>query len=396
MFGRRRLLVISLLLIAVGSVIAALADSLPLLLFARVVQGAGGGVFPLGYAIIRDQLSPERVRSGIALLSSSLGAGGALGIALAGTVVDALSYHWLFWIPAGVSVVAALGIAAFVPETATPARARIDYVGAVLLASTLLCLLVATSYAPSWGWTAPKTLVLALGSCVALAMWLASARVVEAPLFDFKTMRLRGVWTANAASALLGFGMFSSYIIVPRFVQVPASAGYGFGSSLSASGLFLLPASLAMIVAGPFAGRLAQRAGVRAPLLVGSLVACSAFALLAVAHSSHWNVYAATTLMGVGMGFAYAAMAMLVVESVPADQSAVASGMNMIMRTIGGSMGTAVGAGIIGEGVSASGVPKEQSFTLVFVVCAAAAAAAVASAASAPAPARAARRAHGS
>lgn len=382
-FGRRRLLVISLLVIAVGSLVAALASSLAVLLFARILQGAGGGVFPLGYAIIKDQLPPSRVPTGIALLSSSLGTGGAIGIALAGTVVDALSYHWLFWIPAGVSTIAAVGTAVFIPESGGQARVRVDYRGALLLALTLVALLLAASNAPAWGWAAPATLALVLAFVVFLALWLASARSTPMPLVDVGTMRRRGVWTANAAGLLLGFGMFSSYIIVPRFVQVPETSGYGFDASLSESGLFLVPASLAMIAVAPFAGRLA-RTGARPSLILGSVVSCTAFAFLAVAHSDPWHIYTATTLMGAGMGFAYAAMATLVVDSVPPSQTGVASGMNMIMRTIGGAAGTAIGTGLVGASVGAAGEPTEAAFTITFAVCAAAAAGAVAAAVSAP------------
>jgi EmrB/QacA subfamily drug resistance transporter len=383
-FGRRRLLVISLLLIAAGSLVAALSSSLAVLLFARIVQGAGGGVFPLGFAIIKDQLPPNRVPTGIALLSSSLGTGGAIGIALAGTVVDALSYHWLFWIPAGVSTIAAVGTAIFIPESGVRVRARVDYKGAALLALTLIALLLAASNAPAWGWAAPGTVALALAFVVFLTWWLKSARSTPMPLVDVGTMRRRGVWTANAVGLLLGFGMFSSYIIVPRFVQAPRTSGYGFDASLSASGLFLVPASVAMIAVAPLAGRLARK-GARPPLLLGSVVACLAFAFVAAAHSAPWHIYTATTLMGVGMGFAYSAMATLVVDSVPASQTGVASGMNMIMRTIGGAGGAAIGTGIVGASVGAAGSPTEQAFTLTFVVCAAAAAGAVAASVSAPA-----------
>jgi EmrB/QacA subfamily drug resistance transporter len=384
MFGKRRLLVASLVALAAGSLLAALADSLAVMLVARVVQGAGGGIFPLGFGIIRERFPRERVANGIALLSSSLGIGGALGITLAGTVVDHLSYHWLFWIPFFVSVAAAAGAAAFVPESESRSRGQVDWLGALLLSAWLVCALLVASEGFAWGWTDPATAAVALAGVAGFALWMASAGAAAEPLVDLRMMRLRGVWTANATAGLLGFGMFSSFITVPWLVQQPLESGYGFASSITEAGLFVVPAPLAMLVVGPLAGRLAASGGARRPLLLGSAVSAVAFLVLAGSHSAPWHVYVATALMGVGMGLAYASMANLVLESVPDAQTGVASGMNMILRTIGGAVGTAVSASIVGAYVDAAGIPAERGFALTFLVCGVAALGAVAAAALAP------------
>src|SRR5829696_4098035 len=88
MFGKRRLLVIALAVFAAGSVVAALADSLELLVAGRVLQGVGGGIFPLCFAIIRDEFPPERVSASIGLISATFGIGGGAGLILGGTLVD--------------------------------------------------------------------------------------------------------------------------------------------------------------------------------------------------------------------------------------------------------------------------------------------------------------------
>src|SRR6185295_3913191 len=96
--GKEHVLVGVLIALGVGTLISALANSIELLVLGRIVQGAGGGVFPLAFGIIRDEFPRERVAGGIGLISGLLGIGGGLGIVLAGPIIDNLGYHWPFWI----------------------------------------------------------------------------------------------------------------------------------------------------------------------------------------------------------------------------------------------------------------------------------------------------------
>jgi MFS family permease len=183
-------------------------------------------------------------------------------------------------------------------------------------------------------------------------------------------MRLRGVWTTNLAALLFGFGMYSSFILVPEFVEQSKSTGFGFTASVTQAGLFLVPATLGMLVAGPISGRLSSTVGSKVPLLVGSLVSSVGFFILAVAHDSDWQIYLSMAVMGVGIGFAFASMANLIVEAVPAEQTGVATGMNTIVRTIGGAIGSTVAAEIVTATVGANGDPTERGFTIAFAASA--------------------------
>ena len=388
MHGKKRLLVVVLVVLAAGTLLAALSSSIELMIVARVVQGAGGAVFPLAFAIIRDEFPPRRVPHGIALISAIMGIGGGLGIVLAGPIVQHLSYHWLFWFPLVAVVVATAGIVIFVPESPVRTAGRIDPLGGVLLAAWLVALLVPVSEGPTWGWTSARTIGLFVAGAVLLVAWVWTESRSETPLVDMQMMRRRPVWTTNLAALVIGFGMFASFVLVPEFVEMPKSTGFGFGASVTQAGLFMLPSTLGMLLAGPVSGRLSSTVGSKVPLLLGALISCAAFVLLAAAHSTSWEIYGSMLVMGIGIGFAFASMANLIVESVPAQQTGVATGMNTIVRSIGGAVGSQVSAGIVAATLAADGLPSERGFTIAFAVAAAALAVGCVVAVRVPAPAR--------
>ena len=287
-------------------------------------------------------------------------------------------------------LVATAGIVAFVPESPVRTPGRVDPLGAVLLAGWLVALLVPISQGPTWGWLSARTLGLFALAAVILPTWVWVESRTDAPLVDMRMMRLRPVWTTNLAALVIGFGMFASFILVPQFVELPQSTGFGFGASVTEAGLFMVPATVGMLVVGPISGRLSTTVGSKVPLVLGALASCIAFVMLAVAHDASWEIYVAMLVMGVGIGFAFGSMANLIIESVPAQQTGVATGMNTIVRSIGGAIGSQVSAGIVTATVAASGLPTERGFTIAFLVAAAALAVGVVVALRVPAPARAA------
>ncbi len=377
MFGKKRTLVVVLAGLGAGTLLAALATTLPVMIVARVIQGLGGAIFPLAFGIVRDEFPPRRVAGGIALISGLLGVGAGLGIILAGPILAHLDYHWLFWIPLVVIAVTTLATVLIIPESPVRAPGEVDWTGAVLLSLWLIALLVAISEAPTWGWLSGRTLGLMVAAVVLALAWVRVEMRSAGPLVDIKMMRLRGVWTTNLAGFLLGFGMYSAFVLIPQFVETPVSNGYGFGSSVTEAGLFLIPSTLAMMIASPLGGRLSGRFGSKVPLVLGSTITMLAFVLLALAHSEHWQIYLAALLLGVGVGFAFASMANLIVEAVPPEQTGVATGMNTVMRTIGGALGGQVAASILAASLLADGLPNERGYTLSFVIMAAALAAGV-------------------
>jgi EmrB/QacA subfamily drug resistance transporter len=385
MFGKERMLVVVLCVFALGSLVAALSHSIGMLVAGRAIQGAGGAVFPLAFGIIRDEFPAERVAGGIGLISATFGIGGGGGLVLSGLIVDHLSYEWIFWFGFAVVTLAIVATHLWVPESPVKAPARIDFAGAALLSAGLVCLLLGLSEGGNWGWGSPEIIGLFAAATAFLAAWVWFEQRVAEPLVDIGLLRTRAVWTTNLTAFLTGVGMFGSFILIPQFVQTPESTGYGFGADVTAAGLFLLPSAVVMLVAGPLAGTLAGRVGSKAPLVIGTAATALSFTMLALAHSEPWHVLAAVTLLGLGIGMSFASMANLIVESVPQTQTGEATGMNTIMRTVGGAFGGQLAAVIVAEHVTAgSAFPDESGFTTAFVIGAVALALALVAAAAIP------------
>lgn len=312
---------------------------------------------------MRDEFPAQRVAGSIGILSSILGVGGGIGVVLGGLIVEHLDYHWLYWIPLVVTVIAAISTWRFVPESPVRVPGHVNWLAAALMTAGFCCVLIAISETITWGWGSARTLgLLAVGlaGCVA---WIAVELRSDEPLIDMAMMRIRGVWTTNLVAFLLGAGMYASFLIYPQFAQLPRSTGFGFGASVVTAGLYLLPAALGMTLLGSLAGRIARRYGSKAALIVGSAVTAVAFGWLAVAHAHPYDMLVSAALLGIGIGLAFAALGNLIVEAVSPHQTGVATGMNTVMRTLGGALGGQVVATLIAHNVAGGGLPTVTGLT---------------------------------
>lgn len=384
MVGKRRILIIVLILLLAGTLLAALAPNLGVLIVARALQGAAGAIMPLSIGIVRDELPQEKVGVTIGLLSAIFGVGAGVGIVAAGPIVEHLSWHWLFWLPLVLVVIALLGVIFGMPESPVKTPGRLDVLGAFILTVSLVSLLLAISEGENWGWGSEKTIgLLALGAVALIVFVIVELRVKE-PLIDMRLMKVRGVWTAHVVALVFGFAMFGTFVLVPTLLQLPKMTGYGFGTTVSEAGLFLLPTVLMMVVFGPLAGILVRQFGPKLPMLLGGVFVTAAFVLPAISHGAIWQIVVSGVLTGAGIGLALAATSNAIIQSVPAGQTGEAIGVNTIARTIGSSIGTAVIAALISSNSTPQGLPTDHAFTIGFWVCAVVAVLAIAGAMAAP------------
>jgi len=375
-YGKERLLVVSLALFLLGSIVAALAWNIWVLIAARAIQGAGGAVFPLSFGIIRDEFPPEKIGVAIGLVSAVFGVGGGFGIVLSGLIIDNTTWRWLFIVGAVAIAAAMVLVHRYVPESPIRTPSRVDFLGATLLSGGLISMLLALTEGEAWGWTSGRILGLATAAAVFLVAWgVAELRVPE-PMVDMRMLAVRQVLFTNMTALVAGFAMFGSFVLVPNFVEIPHGLAqsvqrhvdFGFDASATKAGLYLLPSSVTLLFAGPVAGLIGRRVGSKWPLAAGLLLVAVAAGSLAVWHDRSWEILAAMAVLGAGVGFAYAAMATLITEAVRATETGVATGMNTVMRTVGGVVGGQVGAALLAAHTikGTGGVPSVVGFEIAF------------------------------
>jgi EmrB/QacA subfamily drug resistance transporter len=369
MYGKKRLLVWTLLILMAGTALAALSGSLVLLIVARIIQGVAGGIFPLSFAIARDEFPPHRVAGSIGLMSAILGVGGGFGLVLGGLIDEHLSWHWLFWIPLVAMIVAAVCAWRYIPESRVRSAGRVNWMAAAAMTAGMSALLVGIAQATVWGWTGPRTLVLLAAGLVACGLWIGVEVRSDNPLIDMTVMRIRGVWTANLAAFLLGGGLYAWFLLLPQLAQLPRSTGFGFGASVVVAGLYLLPCAVGMGVLGSVAGRVERRFTSRRALIAGSVVSAVACGWLVVNSRHPYDLLASSILYGIGIGLAFAALGNLIVQAVPASQTGAASGMNTVLRTLGGALGGQIAATFV-VASTRHGLPGLAGFTKTFAMAA--------------------------
>ena len=376
MVGKRRMLLVCLAILVAGSMIAALSTSLVPLVIGRALQGLAAGVVPLGISLMRDQLPASRLGSATALMSASLGVGGALGLPLSALVAQNADWHALFWAAGGLGVVVTALVLTVVPESPQRAGGRFDLVGAVGLSVALIAGLLAVSKGGTWGWSSATTLTLVAVAVLALASWGWWELRTSHPLVDLRVSRRRQVLLTNTASAVFGFAMFAMSLVFPQLLQLPAQTGYGLGRSILVAGLVLAPGGLCMMAMSPVSARITARSGPRTTLMVGAVVVAAGYALGAALHSAVWQLVISSIVISSGIGLAYGAMPSLVMAAVPVTQTAAANSLNNLMRAVGTSTASAVAGVLLAQlttSVAGLTVPSEGAFVLVMLLGAAAA-----------------------
>jgi MFS family permease len=376
MFGKRRMLLISIGLLVAGSVVGAFATTLVPLIIARALQGLAAGVIPLGISIMRDELPPEKLGGATAAMSASLGVGGALGLPTAALIADQLNWHILFWTAAALGAIAFVLVIVVVPESPLRTGGRFDIVGALGLSAALAALLLAVSKGADWGWGSVLTIGLFIAAAVLLVAWGAWELRTTNPLVDLRVSSRPALLLTNGASMVFGFAIFAMSLVLPQLLQAPVSTGYGLGQSMLTVGLVMAPSGLVMMAIAPLSARITRIAGPKTSLMLGALVVAIGYGTTVVFMNATWQILIASSIIGVGVGLAYGAMPSLVMAAVPRNETAAANSLNTLMRSIGTSVSAAVAGLVLAQmtiSVGPAQIPSQDAFRLVLGLAAVAA-----------------------
>jgi MFS family permease len=311
------------------------------------------------------------------------GVGAGFGVVFAGLIVDNLNWRWIFVLGSLIVAFSLVLVHRFVPESPIKTPSRVDLPGATLLSLALISFLIALSEGHSWGWASSRIVGLFAAAFVLAVLWGYVETRVDDPLVDMRMLAYRPVLFTNVTAVITGFAMFGTFVLIPNFVEMPhglppASARlvtYGFDANATKAGLYLLPGSVMLLFAGPLAGRIGSRIGFKWPLAAGlALIGCAA-GVVAAFHARPWQIWVSQGLLGIGAGFAFAAMATLIAENVRPEETGVATGVNTVMRSIGGVIGGQIGAALlVTYTIRGTTLPAERGYVISFAIAAGAAA----------------------
>ncbi|WP_433832641.1 MFS transporter [Actinoplanes sp. CA-015351] len=367
-FGIKPVFIATLIVTLIGSVLAATVHDIGWLIVARVLQGTSMGLFPLGISLLRHEMPADKLTNGMAVVASTLGVGGGIALVAAGLLTqDGADYRRAFWLCVLVTAIA-LALACTLPRRAG-AGGRVDLVGAAVLSTGLVSLLLPISQGHTWGWSSPRVLSLFAAAVVVLVGFYFLQRRTAAPLVSVEMLRHRPILVTNLAAMAVGFAMFAGQLATSYFVQIPREAtGFGFTASvLETSIVYLLPGAVVSIVIGPLAGRLVGRIGPRFVLAIACGMSAIASASLAFLHSGKAEVIVAFVVVSCGIAMAYAAMPALLISHVEPHETGIANSVNSIMRTVGGTIGSALVITILAartQQIGTVALPTENAFRL--------------------------------
>ncbi|MCS5732129.1 MFS transporter [Herbiconiux sp. CPCC 203386] len=376
LYGKRRLVLVLLALVVVGSVIAMLSSSLIPLIVGRALQGVGIGVIPLGVSILRDVLHRDRLGGAVALVSATLGVGGAVGLPVSAVISQYLDWHVLFVVSGVLAAIGLVLVWRLIPVSTLRSEGTFDFVGAAGLAVGLVGILLGVSKGSSWGWASPMTIGLLAVGVLVLVGWGFFELRTKSPLIDLRVAARRTVLLTNLASVTVGFAFFASTVVLPQLLEAPTGTGVGLGQTMLVASLCLMPSGLIMWAMSPVAARLTRARGARTSLLLGIAIIAVGYVVAIFFMSEVWHTILIATAVGFGVGFAYASMPNLIMGAVPATETAASNGLNSVMRTLGSTIASAVLGVVLTTGLVTVGdvtTPSASAFQLAFVISAIAA-----------------------
>lgn len=358
---RRPVVLTTLAVVVAGSVLTAIPSPFAFLLVGRAAQGIGLGLTALMMATARDHLPEHRSASTIALLSVASTAGIGVGYPVAGLLADLGGIRAAYGLGVAVTA-AALVFAIIVLPTAPPRPAsRVDLLGAALLTAALLALLIVISQTDLWRHHPAVAVIVLAVSLALLAVWTAVEAHVDAPLVDVRLMRHPAVAAANLAMFTAGVGMYLLLSLITRYVQTPTAAGYGFGLDTFQAGMVLVPFSVLGFIAGKLAPPMRRRITARALLAGSSTMVLAATVFFAIARNHLVEPVLAMGVLGFGVGAFSAAMPTVILAVTPKAETASTMGVNQVVRSVGFSIGSAIG-GLILAGYTTKIFPEETGY----------------------------------
>lgn len=377
-FGHRRILRIAVVSVLAGTLITALSSNIALVLASRVLVGPLAVWLPLEIALVHSRVTGETARKSIGLLVSFLTGGAIIGTLASGQISRLTSSLLItLLVPTLLVVMSAYAVFFKVPESTYRSKGKVDVVGFVGLAIAMVALLSSLRLASSAGIAAVSTLATFAVAALALVLWVWWELRTDAPAIDVRLIVSRKVGPIYLAAFCFGMVMFGGQSPLTTFLSSdPAKVGYGFGATPASASLVLALITLLATIGGATFAHLAAVIGIRAVMLLGASLPALGYGFQIAFHTQMWQIWLASALSGIGMGFLLGSLPALLAELAPSGETGIAAGVYNSLRTLGGAAAGAVFALLLSTFTTADGTPSISGYLGVwgvslsaFVVC---------------------------
>ena len=371
LFGKRRMVLFSLMALTAGSLVCAVTHSIALAIIGRGIQGLGAAIAPLILGLARDSVPAHYLPRMIGAVIGAANLGGGIGFLLSGVLVDAFSTAAIFWFLTIVGAILFLAVLALVRESPVRAGVRPDPIGATLLGLGLVSLLLAISKGPAWGWSSGAVASLFVVAAVGLSAFAFFERRIREPLVDLRLVTMRPFANTNFCAFAFGFSFFIATFLLPQIAAAPEQSGYGLEFSTTQIGLLLVPWSVAGMLTSWLGGRVVERVGPRALVSLGSLLGIAGYISLTAAHASTAALALGSTTIGLGVGLILTGIYAVVLPNASIDKTGVAAAVTVTFRNTAVTLGVTLAVVVVSSAGLSGHFVDDSGFTIAFVMAAA-------------------------
>jgi EmrB/QacA subfamily drug resistance transporter len=338
-FGRRLIFMIGVVVFAISSATAGLAQDPTMLVASRIAEGIGGALMmPATLSIITDAFPVEERGKAIGTWAGISGLALSFGPLAGGFLTEDVSWRAIFYINLPIAILALLASLLAVRESRDEKAERsVDYAGVVLLTVALTAFVLALIEGNDWGWSSGRIVVLLAIGVVTTPLFLFVESRVSAPVVDFNFFRSRNFVGANTVATIISFAMMGSFFFLAIYLQDLLQF------SPFETGLRFLPTTIVIVVAAPLAGRVADKIGSRWPMVLGLVITAVSLYLFSrmTATTTYSDLLPAFILLGLGIGITMSPMSTAAMNAVDVGKAGVASGTLQMFRMMGGTIGVA-------------------------------------------------------
>ncbi|MER5185273.1 MFS transporter [Streptomyces sp. NPDC002896] len=357
LYSRRNMIIILLLISAAGSIVSMSTDTLTGVVAGRALQGVAGGLLPLCFGLARENLPKKRVPVATAWIGGATVLSGASGMVISGFLIDHTSWHYIF-VTTAVGGLLAAAASSLLPKSTVAAKVqRIDWVGGVLFAPAIALVLFGVTKSRTWTWLDSRTVGTMLAGLVLMAVWAWWELRLDSPMINVRSLANRKLALTTLATMAVAAGPVGvTGYLLNLIKQSPEIAPVGLGLSATTAGLLAFCTGIVGFLLAPLSGRISARTGSRRALIIGTIFGITNAIVLSLFCGNVVGVVVSSVFLSVATTFMLTSLPNLVIESVPAENTSEATGVNAVAQTAFSGVGISVAALILSKS-TVSGTP---------------------------------------